>query len=388
MRKIRVSPRPDIQQHLETFGLAWHEGYWSEGVGYEFSSQEVDEIESATDTLWEMCFNLVGDIIDDEDTLTRIGIPFDPMVRRVIRNSWERDHETLYGRFDFGWDGNTVKLFEFNADTPTSLLEASAIQWGWFEDHFGKKNGYDQFNSIHEKLIAAWKKVIPRGILNGKPRVHFVHMDDAEDASTIGYLRDTLMQAGFDKSTALWVEELGFSKKGVVDADGETITRLFKLYPWECFFEDFAQNPSGNAYLEALDKVQCIEPAWKVLLSSKGILPLLWERHPGHPHLLESYFQDDSRKLKNYVTKPLFSREGANVEIHAPSLGHTLTTEGGYGDHPKIVQEFFPLLPYEGQYPVLGSWVINGGAAGMGIRESESLVTGNRSRFVPHVIFG
>ena len=36
-------------------------------------------------------------------------------------------------------------------------------------------------------------------------------------------------------------------------------------------------------------------------------------------------------------------------------------------------------------YPVLGSWVIDGTAAGIGIRESATPVTDNLSAFVPHL---
>ena len=59
---------------------------------------------------------------------------------------------------------------------------------------------------------------------------------------------------------------------------------------------------------------QWIEPIWKMLLSNKGILPILWELFPGHPNLLECYF-NEPKKLTDYVKKPLLSREGANLTI-------------------------------------------------------------------------
>jgi glutathionylspermidine synthase len=37
-----------------------------------------------------------------------------------------------------------------------------------------------------------------------------------------------------------------------------------------------------------------------------------------------------------------------------------------------------------GNYPVIGSWVIDGESAGIGIRESGTMITNNLSRFVPH----
>ena len=33
-----------------------------------------------------------------------------------------------------------------------------------------------------------------------------------------------------------------------------------------------------------------IEPGWRVLLNSKGLLPVLWELFPDHPNLLPAYW--------------------------------------------------------------------------------------------------
>ena len=70
---------------------------------------------------------------------------------------------SLDGRFDLAFDGvGPPKLLEYNADTPTSLLEAAVIQWQWLQDCHPKS---DQFNSIHERLIKLWKdlaKYLPK----------------------------------------------------------------------------------------------------------------------------------------------------------------------------------------------------------------------------------
>jgi glutathionylspermidine synthase len=42
-----------------------------------------------------------------------------------------------------------------------------------------------------------------------------------------------------------------------------------------------------------------------------------------------------------------------------------------------------PML--DGRYPVLGSWIVGEESAGLGIRESETPITTNRSQFVPHL---
>ena len=49
-----------------------------------------------------------------------------------------------------------------------------------------------------------------------------------------------------------------------------------------------------------------------------------------------------------------------------------------------VYQQLAPIRARDGNYPVFGSWVVNGVACGVGIREDRSIVTGNTSRFVPH----
>jgi glutathionylspermidine synthase len=61
-------------------------------------------------------------------------------------------------------------------------------------------------------------------------------------------------------------------------------------------------------------------------------------------------------------------------------------TGGEYGEEGFIYQEFFPLPSFDGNYPLIGSWVIGQQPAGIGIREAGSLITDNWSRFLPHLI--
>ena len=40
---------------------------------------------------------------------------------------------------------------------------------------------------------------------------------------------------------------------------------------------------------------------------------------------------------------------------------------------------------FNGRYPVIGSWIVNGHACGMDIREDDGLITRNTSRSLPHI---
>jgi glutathionylspermidine synthase len=301
-----------------------------------------------------------------------LGIP--PGAVPLIERSWEAEPPSLYGRFDLAYDGdNPPKLLEYNADTPTSLLEAAVVQWYWLQDLYPKR---DQFNSIHERLIALWKELMP--YIPGR-RVDFCSMDDVEDGITATYLQETAQQAGLTTSQ-FPIAEIGWDGSWFVGPDDRPLPCVFKLYPWEWMVkEEFGQH-LGQA------ETMWIEPAWKMVLSNKGILPVMWKLFPRHPNLLEAQF-DSPGLLMSYVKKPLLGREGSNITLHQP--GSDRETGGPYGAEGFIYQDYARLKTFDGMHPAIGSWVIGheegNAAAGMGVRESADPITTNTSQFVPHL---
>ncbi len=139
-----------------------------------------------------------------------------------------------------------------------------------------------------------------------------------------------------------------------------------------------------------------LEPAWKLLLASKGLLAVLWEQYQDHPLLLPASLsgpplvadgcgdRHHRSQATRYVKKPLFSREGNNVTIHG--LGDLVSTEGPDGEGGFVYQEYVELPDCDGFRPVIGAWLVDGEPAGMGIRETRGLITNNTAQFVPHII--
>ena len=374
MRRIVAEPRANWQKKVEEAGLVWHTGeqpYWNEAAFYEFTAKEVDVLEAATNELEKMTLAAAQHVIDNR-LYSKFGIPDHAIP--LIENSWEAEPPSLYGRFDLAYDGaNPPKLLEYNADTPTSLLEAAVVQWYWLQDVYPKR---DQFNSLHERLVALWKELA--AYLPGR-RIDFCSMDDVEDGITVTYLQDTAQQAGLEASS-FPIDEIGWNGQEFVGPNDQVLGAVFKLYPWEWMVrEDFGKH-LGKA------GTMWIEPAWKMLLSNKGILPVLWDLYPRHPYLLESRF-DGPGLMMSWVRKPLLGREGANITVHQP--GKDLETGEDYGAEGFLYQQLAPVKTFDEMYPVLGSWVIGheegNAAGGMGIREADGPITTNASRFVPHL---
>lgn len=380
MRREQRQPRVNWRQRCDDAGFAFHSmggTYWDEAACYSFTSVEIDRMEQVTSEMHQLCLKAAGEVVRSK-RFAEFAIP-EPF-HELVAQSWKQRDPTLYGRFDFSWDGEgEPKLLEYNADTPTALLEASVVQWHWLED-VRKDSGSpsplmadaDQFNSLHEKLIARLQGLRPA---SGGGVLHLSCVrDNDEDLGNIEYLRDCALQAGWD-ARRIDIEDLGWDGAQFVDLDEQPVRTLFKLYPWEWLArEEFGQHLVSRP-------AALIEPAWKMLLSNKALLVLLWEMNYGHPNLLPAYFTPEKFGA-DYVKKPLLSREGANVTIR--SRGAVRWQPGGYGKEGFVYQGIAALPSFEGRYPVIGSWIVGEEPAGIGIREDDSPITRNSSRFVPH----
>lgn len=391
MERVAMAERPDWEATARELGFAFHHTggarYWDERACYRFDSDAVErDIEEPSGELHQMCLALVDEVTRSQELMERIAIP--PALRDVIAASWVARAPTLYGRFDLAYDGTgPAKLLEYNADTPTSIYETGLFQWHWLEQMIERgalPPGTDQYNRLHEALIERFAAILTPGSL-----LHFSSIaDHLEDRQTVRYLEDLARQAKLDPQFVA-IERIGVDGDGqFVDdqsADGEAvlIAALFKLYPWEDLLrEPYAAKLSGARTL-------FLEPAWKAILSNKAILPLLWERHPGHPNFLPAAFADDTAAAANigacYVTKPFFSREGWDVEL-VDGEASVAGPKGGYGEEGRIVQALAPLFEADAQHAVIGSWIVGDEPVAMSIREDDTRITRDLARFVPHIL--
>jgi glutathionylspermidine synthase len=379
MRRRTIVPRQDWQAKVEALGLIWHSSdglpYWAEDACYMLTEAEIERIAAASEELHQM-FLAAGEHVVTHNLFARFGIP-DWCVPLIVA-AWENEPPALnYGRFDLALDRNGVpRLFEYNCDTPTSLVEAAVVQWHWKEEVFAPS---DQFNRIHEALIERWQAIAPD---LASRLVHFAHVADAsgEDTLTTAYMMDLAREAGLDVAP-LVMREIGWMagpQGGFFDMAAQPIATMCKLYPWEWLVaEEFGRNiavdPRGTCW---------IEPIWKMLWSNKAILPVLWQLYPDHPNLLGANFDAPPPGL-DHVIKPMLGREGGNVTIIRQ--GQVLAASEGRYTGPVIYQEFCDAPDYDGQFPVLGSWMVDGTCVGLGIREGGRITT-NRDRFLPHVM--
>ena len=260
--------------------------------------------------------------------------------------SWQRHQPDLLGRFDLLVSpGNAPKLLEYNADTPTLLLEASVVQADWARHH-----GAKQFNEVDELLIASWPKCLQRtarawersaGSL--EPVLFSAHRTSIEEADNIDYLASTARRAGL-RTMSCDIDHVHVSSQGSVGvttlsspgsalAAPQAVHSMWKLYPYEWLVEEELGAALDHHVFtrNALDASGggCVwmEPPWKLILSNKALLPLLWEMFPNHPNLLPAFFTAEEASAHEalmrhktdywgeygWVAKPKFGREGVGI---------------------------------------------------------------------------
>ena len=385
MRRTVQDARPDAYAIVEAEGLAYarernpegpDQPYWFEGAAYVFDVAQIDLLEEVTAELHRMAMQATRAMAADPAVLARLGIPEHawPGLRASIEKDW-----SLYGRFDLVWDGESPpKLLEYNADTPAALVECAVTQWNWLE---AVKPHRDQWNMVHERMVQAWQRHLSPGDV-----VHLVAGADEplEDWNTVAYVADTVTEAGGVPVT-LTVEEIGLvrGEDRFVDLAGEEIRCCFAMYPWEWMLrEEF-----GAAALRS--RVRWLEPPYKVLTGSKALLAVLWEMFEGHPNLLPTYWTPQPLG-GDFVAKPVYGWEGAGVTVVVGGEQVATAAARHTAGQPAVYQQYRPIVPCDGALPVLGTWVVGGHAAGLGIRETDEgrLITDTGARFVPHYIDG
>jgi len=389
--------------------------YWEEGAHYIITESEQLRLKLWIEQLHEMCVEAGQYMIKNPSFMEQMGIP--ECMFEAILMYWDREFTpNAYGRFDLCYNGEgPPKLLEYNANTPTALLEAADIQWTWFEQTHGFGPGEnrltDQWNEIFDSLVAAWKLNINMWELHASEesgqnrflkRVHLFYSDadqSGEDLMTVNCMAAAVQQAIDEleprrdiEVVVMPIQQFGFHANGkAYDLAGRHIDLAFALYPWEWMVnETFAPNLVANQAM-GYEGTTFVEPPYTMLWSNKALLVALWRLFGDDPEksqlLLPAYFEGETHTMKNWVHKPLLGREGANTTIVLN--GETAEeTSGEYGEEGYVVQQYCELprntdMMGVDRIAVVGAWMVQGRPVGLGVREDRNLITGNLGGFVP-----
>jgi glutathionylspermidine synthase len=121
----------------------------------------------------------------------------------------------------------------------------------------------------------------------------------------------------------------------------------------------------------------------------------MWEQFkdsPDREYLLATYFESDiaieatQLSMGMHVRKPMLGLEGVGTAIETGVGALEERDSLGYGSEGSIIQEYIELPQAFGYHYTIGSWVIDGEAAGVIIRGDTSRITGRHCLIIPHIV--
>ncbi len=364
MKLHRFSERSTWKDQVEQLGFNYHSKdgrYWIDSLGLEIQIAEWEKIKKASLEIHSMGLEIVERACKKGD-FSRWNLS--EIESELVSNSWNRKDPSLYGRFDFTLDASgTPKLYEYNADTPTSLLEASKIQ-----DHWCEQRNLKSSCQLTEKMPATFSQLKKLG---------------CEKIALIGSLEFYEVLPNLN-CLKFWAESAGIEtqiydlKKLTYNNDSKQFTFenkienwIYKLYAWEILSQSQSESivNAQNHWLE---------PAWKILLSSKAFMAEAWRLYRGHPNLLPTYIEgmESSGLESGYARKPFYSREGANTSIHSNKGLVLQMMPGPYGKEGFIKQAYSPMIELEANHKfTLGAWMCGDQFAGVSARFTDEYIT-------------
>jgi glutathionylspermidine synthase len=440
MQAIKVIQRPRWQAHIREHAYQADvlsdpaQKYWIEALpepfAIQFRTDEETAIATATEKLWEMCVAFLDRFFTEAEAgevdrrLAQLQIPV--AYWEAIKLSWDRtvpvEDLSLCTRFDLAvTESGQIKLLEINGETP--LLGAETIyQWNWYVDYkrnhqnskYPLPSDANQFNDFWDRIAGQWRRIVADYNLKETGISFLVDENLEEDREMamqliqilyddvdpdihvqIVYLRGLRDDAGNEVQRGLGLDADGY----FVDHVNQRIPVLWKMYDWSDIQNDMANDATTDVLARQLESgaVKVLEPLWKQVLSNKGALALMWEQFkdsPDREYLLATYFDRDISVeatgliLGMHVRKPMLGLEGVGTSIDT-GVGTLEERDSlGYGKEGLIIQAYIELPQAFGYHYTIGSWVIDGEAAGVIIRGDTSRITGRHCLIIPHIVSG
>ncbi len=353
------------------------------------SEAEGEAFYQAANECYDMLFKAVDKVII-ENRLSELGIPKN--LHEIIRLTWEDERQLhLFARFDFagGLNGLPIKLLEINANTPTMMPETALIQWAQL-----KANGIDetaQYNSFYESWVAQFEELLDAANDRDATLLISTLRDAPEDESNMSLMARAAEEAGFTVAFQ-YIDEVIFSPtEGIFiqpqNEEAQQFEFWLQLVPWEFIAEDEPELLDILTQIVKNDLALIFNPAWTMVMQSKGLLKILWDMFPNSPYLLKTTYEQPIRAGgEKFVKKTMLGREGANVAIFN-GWGELEEERGGdYEHYPYIYQSFAQLAhDAEDYYYQAGVFYI-GEACGIGFRRAKGRIMDNGSQFLGHTV--
>ncbi|MDA8228235.1 MAG: glutathionylspermidine synthase family protein [Desulfitobacterium hafniense] len=362
------------------------------------------EIAYATEELGKLYAKTVNTLQQGPDELlSMLGLPHQAL--GAVRVPVFSDIVTIIGRFDFAQTNEGLKMLEFNADTPTSVVEAFYVNAKASEYLCAANPNVGVENDLAHAFRHVAEKYKEMGFETNEVVFSSLSWHE-EDRGTTDYL---LRQSGLE-GKFVPLEDLRVYEDRLCYNDGKNyqpINVWYRLHALEKLAEEKDEDgyPTGEHVLDliARRRLAIINPPSAFIAQTKGVQCLIWglyeegqfytehEREIIKKYMLPTYFENKFIGNSSYVTKPIYGREGGAISLfNQDGVIIDQDKEEFYWEQPMVYQKMVELEeiqtdtisgPYKGR-ALWGSFLAGGKASACSLRIGD-LITGNLSCFLP-----
>jgi glutathionylspermidine synthase len=350
----------------------------------------------------------------DDATLLHLGLP--PATLPYARVVLPQMAAVMCGRFEFAMTASGPKLIEFNAETPTFVVELFHMNGRICAD-FGLVNPN---HDCEAQLASALRDAIAAGLAWLKPSpatrpsivfTSYAHL--REERATTEYYQSLLGDTPSYRVCYAGLDELRVTPDALLTADGTRVDVLYKLYPTEHLVEDEGPDgsPVGLALMDLVrrQRLSIINPPIAFVLQNKALMALLWALHltrdalftPAEHqwlarYLLPTYLEPNDAMGQPFLTgrmvvKPVYGREGQSVTIRDAQAVIEQSEGTLYDGQVMVYQQYVPLptttIQTEEGHTLVNlvhnCFVVGGKPAAIGVRAARKLIFDDASYFVP-----
>ncbi|ETV94022.1 hypothetical protein H310_12070 [Aphanomyces invadans] len=346
-------------------------------------------LEHATEDLHSMFVRATEYVLENEaDVGKYFHIP--DVLWPKIRRSWAQSkHDVVSGRFDFALTNEGIKVYEYNADSASCLLECGYVQDAWAAAAGVTNVGRSTSATLFQQLVQTWKDLKISGPL------HIMCDRDIEERYHATYMQAAAEAAGIRCYLVVGIDGITWTldNQGLQDGAGHRIVNVWKTWCWRTVMNEVEAREEATASFQVPDapqlmdillheSVRVFEPLWTLLAGSKAILPILSKLFPHSPYLLKSSFdeRDVAEFTTGYVAKPVMGRTGSNISLYSADR-QLLNETGGRWVRDTIVYQELAMLPKynDAMYVQVNTWAIHGAFGGTVLRQDASSIIGLNS---------
>ncbi len=382
------SPRFMRREGMDWLSTGENEDYFADEI---IGIEEVERRNwvEAAQACWEAMRNTTRRLVKEE-RWRELGIPHN--AQRLVRYSAEKEWDDfLLGRFDFagGFGDYPIRMLELNADTCSLIPETAHVQRHlWVE--MRRKQGKGPFDPLLVALTRRFQALL-RQHPDREPTLLLSTMGYEEDWLNVDVLAEAAHNAGFQEVHKVALEAVIFDpENGVfIEIGPERFVQFgfwYKMIPWDFFAYEEPELMDILTDLVMEDKIKVLNPAWTMVMQSKGILPFLKQDAPQVDALLRASFSSTDFPDGRYARKPIFGRTGENVALFDGEARALAENEGDYGDMPRVYQDLASFEVDEEGYRYQASVFYTDQAAGIGIRRQDDLIIDDDAEYVGHTI--